>query len=248
MSAPPRPANIVRVLSLSLGIVVLALVGALFGVPMEAAAPATGVVTSSHLIELRARQSGLVDLKLHPGDELKPGQWIATVRPDELPRINDYLREFLPEWSREPIQPPESQVISAPAEFECWLVLDIRAAPGQRVEAGDLIASIVPIDPVSKKPRDLCVRLEFNERHFGQVSVGQPVRLSSIMYNNRLFGRAAGRIERLEPAGSERADGGRVFYAIAQVEQAPFEMKIGSSVTAEVVTGRRKLVRVILER
>lgn len=247
MSAPPRPANVVRALTICLGLFVAALVAALFGVPMEATAPATGVVTSSGLLEVRARQTGIVDVQLRAGAELVGGHPFAVIRSDDVRWLADYWRDLLPEWNREPVQRAEPQTFTAPAHAERWLVLEIRVAPGQRILAGEVLATLVPIDPITKKPLDLMVRLDFEERHFGHVAVGQPARFASAMYNYRLFGKALGHIERLEPAGTEGTNGARQFAAVARIEEAPFELKIGSSVKAEVVTGRRKLVRVILE-
>jgi hypothetical protein len=234
-------------LALSLGLFASAIAAALFGVPMEAVAPAEGVVTSLHSLELRAAMSGLLTTQLSPGDELDGGAQAAEIRQDDVSRMNEYWREFLPEWTREHVTRPQSQAMTLPRSFARWLVVETRAANGQHVQSGDLIAVVVPIDPATKKPLDLCVRLTFDERHFGQLAISQQVRFASLMYNSRIHGKATGHVERLEPAGTQGESGARLFHALAKVDAAPFEMKIGSSIQAEVVTGRKPLVQVILE-
>ena len=46
---------------------------------------------------------------------------------------------------------------------------------------------------------------DIDEKQFGAVEPGQEVRLFSSMYNHRLYGPAAARIERLEPSGEAAA-------------------------------------------
>jgi hypothetical protein len=105
----------------------------------------------------------------------------------------------------------------------------------------------VPLDPATGKPHQLSVRLEIDERQYGMIDVGQPVRFRSAMYPHRLHGEARGTIERLEPMATPGPDGSRMFIAWARISDSPFDLKLGASVKAEVVVGRKRLVRIILE-
>ena len=79
---PPHPTYHLRVFALSLGVMVLCLVGLLFGVTMEAVAPATGIITARDLREVRARQAGLVEPGWYEGEATRPGQPPLAVRMD----------------------------------------------------------------------------------------------------------------------------------------------------------------------
>jgi hypothetical protein len=90
-------------------------------------------------------------------------------------------------------------------------------------------------------------RLDVEEKHWGAIAIGQPVRLHSGVHNHRLHGVAEGRIERLEPYGEATGHGERRFHALAAVTATPFALPLGSSFQAEVVVGRKLVYRVILE-
>lgn len=273
---PPRPLFHLRVFAVSLAVIVLALVGFLFGVQMEAVAPATGVITSRQLHEVRAPRAGLIEpgwyegevartggpplharcdgqgegttriglgktegahvpresLRFHrlqPGDELWPGQVVASVCGTD--------GRFQPE-----------SVLRVPSSGDLWLVVQVRVAPLQAVQAGDLLATLVPIDPETHQPADLIARLDLAEKHAGDVAAGQHVRLYSTMHNHRLHGNAEARVERLEPAADVGDDGQRRFIALAPVTHAPFSLPLGSTFKAEVVLGRKPVYRIILEQ
>ena len=76
---PPRPTYHLRMFVLSLVLVVLCLAGFLFGVRLEAVAPATGIVLARDQQDVRAPLAGLVQLGyagkggrshcLEPGDD-----------------------------------------------------------------------------------------------------------------------------------------------------------------------------------
>jgi hypothetical protein len=214
---------------ISLAILVLCLVGMLFGVRLEAVAPATGTITARELCEVRAPLGGLVEparqegeqsQPLQPGDIVKPGQLLATV-------------------GGEPIRAADSA--------ECWLVLEVRAQRLQKVEAGDVLAVIVAADPQTRQPRGLIARLAVEEKHWAAVAVGQKVRLTSNVYNPRLYGHAEAVIERLEPLGEPAGEGERHFHALAPITAAPFVLPLGSGFQAEIVTGRKQVYRIIVE-
>lgn len=99
----------------------------------------------------------------------------------------------------------------------------------------------------SLHPEPPAIRLEFEEKHFGPVEPGQQVRLYSNMYHHRTHGIAKGVIDWLEPAGGEGPNGSRRFHAWVKITDSPFPMKLGSSLRAEVITGRKPTYQIILE-
>jgi hypothetical protein len=232
---PPAPTYHLRVFAISLALVFIALVAFLFAVRMEAIVPATGIITARELEDVRVPLSGLIDPgwsdektfhRLEPGDVLSPGQALATVRPE----------------GKEP------HVLRVPEGSTRWQVVTVHVTRGQAVDAGDLVARIVPLDPETGQPRDLLARLEFEEKHVGDLAPGQLVRLESVMYNPRLHGHAEAVLERLDPMGEPAAAGDRRFYATARVTRAPFRLPLGSTFKAEVVVGRKAVYRIILEQ
>jgi hypothetical protein len=266
---PPRRTHHLRIFAVSLVLVVLCLAGLLFGVEMEATVPATGTITARELHEVRTLLAGLVEPgwyegasfhRIQPGDELPPGQVIATIRTDglrsRLQQIEDELKEresrgeasMSLERARDRLREQLAQaVLRVPPTSERWLVLEVRAKPLQAVAAGDPIAVLVPIDPRTHQPINLIARLDVDEKHWGPLAVGQPVRLRSAVHSHRLHGQAEGQIDRLEPCGEAGPNSERRFHAVAPIVQTPFALPIGSSVQADVVVGRKRVYRIILE-
>lgn len=276
--APPAPGYHFRVFVISLIIVLLSLSAFLFGVRMEVTAPATGIITAEDYQEVRTTLAGIVEPgwyeaevvragdsplgirvnhqgdgvtqdgrtvrqaqlsdgsqageqrfhRLKPGDELWPGQVVASVRDDQVPLPRNDLR--------------------VPARGERWMTLEVRVAPDQAVQPGDVMATIVPIDPETHRPRQLLARLQVDEKHVGEVHPEQNVRLYSNMYNARLHGCATALVQRLEPWGEALPGGGRCFYALAPITETPVSLPLGSTFKAEVIIGRKSVYRIILER
>ncbi len=226
---PPRPTYHLRIFAISLVLIVLFLVALLFAVEIEAVAPATGIITARDLREVRAPVGGLVEHRLRPGDELPSGETLATISSED-PRL-----QLTP------------TVLRTPKEDGPWLVLEVPAATGQAVRPGDVVVTIVPVDPQTHQPRDLVARLAVEEKYWGSLAAGQPVRLRSAVHNHRVHGNAEARIERLEPYGDAGVNGTRRFHALAPVTAAPFPLPLGSSFHAEIVVGRKLVYRVILE-
>lgn len=291
MSTPckPRPPTYhLRIFAVSLVLVILVLVAFIFGVRLEAVAPATGIIIAGDQHDVRTAVTGL----LEPGwyectlptagggslavrldaqgegstDPARPpvqffhdfrceGSTLVLRREDlrfHLLRPGDVL------WRRQilaaiyPLKDGSAQhspaFLRAPDSAECWLVLAAPVGRSERVEPGTLIARLVPVDPRTNQPCELLANLDIEESRFGDVAVGQTVRLYSTMYNHRLHGIGEGRIERLEPWGEAAADGRRRFRAVAAVTQAPFPLPLGSSFKAEIVVGRKPVYRIILEQ
>jgi hypothetical protein len=201
--------------------------------------------------------------KLAAGDELWPGQVLAAMRTDELRfklgQAEERLRhaesqgtgsvEFDQaraerDWLRYQVR---NAVWTVPREGDLWQAVEVAVASGQSVNPGDLVAAVVPLDPETRRPRDLLVRLDLDEDDAGDLAPGQVVRLYSAMHNYRVHGCAEATVERVEPLGEERTGGKRRFHAVAAVTQAPFTLPLGSSCQAEVVVGKKRVYRIILE-
>jgi hypothetical protein len=230
-----RPPRHLHVFGISLLLIVGALVLFLFGVRMEAIAPATGVVTSPQIVTIRAAKSGIIEkagspVNIAPDSDtfLQGGTEIAQIRP-----IGD-------------TNPKAMTAVRLAADFPSWLVLEVHFADGQRIQEGDPIVTVYPMSAdgaVVHHP----VRLEIDEKNFGAIEPGQEVRMTSNMFSHRSHGVAKGVIERLEPMGVGGPNGGRKFHAWVKVKDSPFELKLGSSVKAEVIVGRKKTYQIILE-
>jgi hypothetical protein len=212
---------------------------------------------------LRLDPDGVRFHRLEPGDELWPGQPLAAIRAEEwrfqLKQVEDRLRMLEGSGNqgagadrlraeRDTLRRQLSEAqFNVPSTHQLWLALQVRVAPLQAVQPGDVIATIVPIDPETRQPLDLIARLEVDEKHCGDLAPGQIVRLQSDMHNHRLHGQAQARIERIEPWGELAADGQRRYTVIAPITEAPFPLALGSTVKAEVVVGRKVVYRIILE-
>jgi hypothetical protein len=200
--------------------------------------------------------------KLRPGDDLWPGQIVASMRTNELRfklgQAEERLRHAESpgtgsleldqarserDWLRYQIQNAGWYV---PREDDLWQVVDVKALTGQAVQPGDVVARIVPLDPNSREPRDLIVTLDLEEDDSGDIAPGQTVTLYSAMHNHRVYGCAEATVERLEPMG-DGPEGKRHFHAVARITRSPFSMSLGSSCKAEVVVGKKRVYRIILE-
>jgi hypothetical protein len=225
----------------------------LFAVPLEAVAPASGTISSRFLTELRSPAAGLVEPgwyegelpgqsppkpkaafhRLEPGDVVPPGQVIAWVRPESW-------------WLEE--EPPERRIpVSVPAGHEAWLVVEVRAAAQQGVALGEPVATVVPVDPETRRPLGLIAQLEVEERHVGEVQPGASVRVSSGVYKQRLHGTVTGRVEKVAPCGQVGSAGQRCFLAQVALDGCSLPLPLGSSCKGDVVLGKKLIYRMILE-
>src|SRR5262245_38959414 len=207
--ASSRRGRYLRIFLASLGVLLVGVAILLFGVTMEATATATGHVTARGVVELRSPADGLIESgwnnsgrfhRLEAGDEVRPGQLIATVRPSAW-------------W-----QGTCASKITAPQGAELWLVASVEHEPGQAVRAGQRPATLVPLDAETHRPRELLARLEIAEEHAAEITPGQKVRLYSNLYNHRIHGTFSAVIERLEPMAGNGGDGKRYFQALAVIE------------------------------
>jgi hypothetical protein len=273
---PGRPLPRLRVFFISLAVLFLCLLGMLFGVQLEAIVPATGIIIARDLQAVRARIGGLVEPGWYQGQIEANGQSITVrldaegngvsdpsagpirsirheelktgeVRPVILNRQFHLLRPGDVLWPGQPLASIGNSTTRTPDSAPCWLVLEVLVSPLQQVNAGDVLARIVPADPQTHEPLDLVARLDVDERHWAAVKVGAEVRLACALHNPRLVGHAEARIDRLEPWGEPGPDKNRQFHALAPITKAPFPMPLGSSFHAEISIGRKPVYRIILE-
>lgn len=211
------------------------------------------------MADLKLPVRGVKFHRLQAGDILWPGQVAASIRNDELHfrygRLEDHLAELArkgqptltQEKERDRLRLQLAQTTIHVPAGDTWQVLEVWASPQQALKVGDAIASVVAINSKTQQPRDLIARLDIEERHWGEIAVGQPVRLRSSVHNHRLHGTAVGKIERLEPLGEPGAKGERHFHAIAAITESPFPLPLGSSCRGEIIVGRKLVYRIILE-
>ena len=219
-----------------------------------------------HLVE-EGRQQTVQGVSLHrlqPGDLLWPGQVLAWLRADEvrsrLDDVEDQLTELESRGERSAVLARRRErlreqlaqaVVLVPDQGECWMAVEVCVSPLQAVGAGELLATIVPVDPHTHQPLELIARLDVDEKHWADLCSDlageQAVRIYSNVFNHRHHGRAEARIERLEPWGEPTANGERHFHALAPITRAPYVLPLGSSFKAEIVVGRKLVYRIILE-
>jgi hypothetical protein len=234
--AAPKGTRHLRVFLVSLAILLLGLGVFVFGVSMESTATADGWVTARGLREVRAPGNGLVSLAsrnsagdLSPGDFVKPGVALATLRPPEgVP-------------GRGPV------TVAAPATEGLWLVATVDVVPGQAVQAGQKLMTLVPVDEKTRQPRQLLARLEVSEEHIAEVKKDQKVRLSSNLYNERVHGKFSAVVERIDPMAEPGPDGKRRFQVLAVLERSDRPLLLGSGLKAEILLGPKPVYRIILE-
>jgi hypothetical protein len=240
LSQPPHKGRHLQVFGISLLVILGILVTLLFLVHLEATIPATGIVQCEELCEIRAEKAGRIELGFSNSTKnlsSKSKYWIVG---DKL-KASDKLATLRPEGTADPV------TLLVPDLFDHWSILELPAQNGQNVTLGTRLALLAPIDPESGQTLCLTVRLKFEERDFAEVSPGQEVRLYSPMYHHRVHGIAKGRITRIEPQGEPGEGNSRVFHAWAEVIESPFKLKVGGSVKADVVIGKKRTAQIILE-
>jgi hypothetical protein len=198
--------------------------------------------------------------KLEHGDEVWPGQVLARVHADELElrlkRLDGKIRDL--EARGQPAQGLRGErdeverqlgtaAVRVPRTHALWVVLKRYVEPGTAVKPGEAVALVAPLDPRTRQPLDPLVYLDVSDRHRAELAPGQAVRLYLTMYNHRLHGHAEGILERIEPLG-EAAGGERRFRAVAAVTNTPFPLRCGAGCKAEIVAGRKRVYRIILEQ
>src|SRR5262249_40436911 len=157
-STTPKRARHLRVFLVSLAVLLLGLGVFVFGVSMESTSTANGWVIADGTVEVRAPRAGLVDMpRTEAGLEVLGDAVIATVRPASW-------------W-----QGPAPVALQAPKTAPLWLVSSVNVSHGQAVEAGQLLLTLVPLEPQTRRPPRLLAHLEVSEEHIIEVRLGQEV-------------------------------------------------------------------------
>jgi HlyD family secretion protein len=166
--------------------------------------------------------------RLRTGDLLWPGQVVAVVHPGQW-------------WQfRFPA------ALQAPAREEGWLAVDVPVESGQAVTAGQVVAVLVPVD-AQGRPKGLIARMEVEETHAAEVQPGQTVRVSTNLYADRVYGTVPAVVERIEPLGHPGPDGKRSYRVDAAIGETPLRLLLGSGLKGEIILGRKRVYRIILE-
>jgi predicted deacylase len=97
---------------------------------------------------------------LRPGDTLWPGQPLAQLQTTE--------------WM------PRRAMVRAPKAGSVWMALEVGVKPGEKVDAGEVLAILAPMDRRTHEPLDLIAELDIEEKHCGDVAPGQRVFLKPI--------------------------------------------------------------------
>ena len=119
-------------------------------------------------------------------------------------------------------------------------VVAVPKREGQAVDPGELVAIVASSDRTE-------VILRVDEEYSKEVAQALPVRVYSSVYPYRDYGWAEGHVSAVDPWARHDAD--RPYYRIwVAIESAPFDMKLGSTVTAEIVLGTEPLYRVLFDR
>jgi HlyD family secretion protein len=171
--------------------------------------------------------------KLESSDRLWSGQAVGSIRSDNFWR---HLEQML-----------TSRTVAAPVASPFWQVLKVGCEPGQAVKPGDVLAWLAPIDPATGKPHSWIAQVNVLEKNAAGIEVGQEVRLISVMYNQRLHGRAVGVVEKMEPLAEPAENGERSFQVQVKITHAPFPLHHGMTVKAEIIIGHKSVCRIILE-
>ena len=119
-------------------------------------------------------------------------------------------------------------------------VVAVPKREGEAVDPGDLVAIVASSDRTE-------VILRVDEEYFKEVALDLPARVYSSVYPYREYGWANGKVSGIDPWA--RHDANRPYYRIwVKIESAPFPMKLGSTVTGEIILGTKPLYRVLFER
>ncbi len=187
--------------------------------------------------ESNQEKKSLAFHRLQEGEFLWPGQLVAQIESvSEMPDLSSKSGT------------PRFHSLRVPPTYALWQVLKIYVDPSSFVKPGDAIVMIVPVHPATKEPLDLFVELKIPEEKAAEVAVGQKVRIYSQVFNRRLHGSAQAELRSLSPLAEEDSDGKRQFRAVADVNETPFPLRLGSTVQVQVIIGRRPVYRLILEK
>ncbi len=232
--SPGHPPRHVYIFWMSLLALVIALCLFLFGVDMEAIRRGQGTMTSTAILPIYASRSGIVQFPEARdnglGGQLVSGSFLEGGA--RLLNIMDHDRAF-----------PEM----VPNNKFSWQLLELLVVNGQRVRQDDKIAVLVAYDKSHLKIRELCARIEIEEKQFGSVRPGQSVRLNSPIFPSRSFGYASGLVNRIDPIPIVAPGGIRKFVVWVDITESPFELPLESTIHADIIIGKQSVYQIILD-
>jgi len=111
--------------------------------------------------------------------------------------------------------------------------------------SGDLIKPGISVTPGDRlftiaTGHEREVHLWVPEGKIYKIGKGQPVRIRSV-FDYQKYGEAMGRIDEVSLYATEK-DGNKLFWVRAVVDESPFPLPFGSSVTSYIVVSRRTLM------
>lgn len=170
----------------------------------------------------------------------------------DLPRRFHELRVRDQVWPGQPLallhaEEKPVQAVPVPQRHALWWVVQVAVESGQAVQAGDVLAIVVPLDPATGQPLALLAELKVAESDAAELAVGQPVHLHSTMYNARLYGGADGLVEHIAPWAEASGSDERHIAVTARITATPSPLHLGTSVEGKIVVGRKPVYRIILE-
>ncbi len=93
----------------------------------------------------------------------------------------------------------------------------------------------------------LAARARILEHSLGSLAVGQRARVSTPAFPHRLYGYARGELTFISES-AHRASDSAYFDGVVRIDESPFPLKPGSTVTVEIITGRMSPLEIILGR
>jgi len=123
-------------------------------------------------------------------------------------------------------------------------VVQLEKRPGEPVARGELVTVLTP-----DEARRVLFRVA--ERDIVRVDEGQEVRLYSPAFPYRQYGVAQGEVYMVEnwaqtSAVGSPSEGGRSYEVRAYVIEAPYVLRLGSSVQGDIMVGRKQIFRILL--
>ena len=135
----------------------------------------------------------------------------------------------------------------APTASLGWQVLKVGCEPGQAVSPATFWPGWRRSIRAHARPLAWTAQINVLEKNAAGLEVGQEVRLTSVMYNQRLHGHAEGVVEKIEPLAEPAENGERGFQVHVKITHAPFAIQHGMTVKAEIILGHKRVCRIILE-
>jgi len=131
----------------------------------------------------------------------------------------------------------ERTLVKAPVR---GTIIQAEKDPGEAVTPGELLFVIA-------KDSSAEIHLYVPEEKIFKVAVGQEVWVYPAAFDYRKYGKATARVAEVSRFGREH-DGKQYFWVRAVVEDSPYQLPFGSSVTAYIVVAERHILDLLLDR